>query len=544
MEQPDSTPTCPICGRFIDPKAEKCSECGYQFTKSAPAAQPQPRRSAEPYPSTPAAPARKNFPVWGWILIIVAVLGCLAFCVLGTGLAGILMWRSQPDPTTSSISTRAPEDDQQPLDPEENQPPAIEEDDGGDIIQIPTKKPAVTYDEVVVEQTWFMQDKNNSGQFYYGFILNNPNTDAAVENINLEAVAYDADGTILGTGSTYVSAILPGQDLAMPGYGLTIPDGAKVDRVEVRVVDTAQEKPMEMESDPFTFDKVKLYEDTYNSTVTGVMNYSGSEALMGVTVSAVGLDDSGNIVGINSSYEGLYVEPGGSTPITVTMYFNETPTRVQFYATYSPSGQSSLPEVGSLPKVSTWGYSIDSSRFINYAVILKNSADSDFFQYLSCRMVVYDKDGYVLTIGNDMIQSIFPGEQQALAGGMYLPKQAGFDEIDRVDVLVQPPTYTTNMFGSLSGGLSENPLSLSDITFFPGDYSSKVTAELKNSSSYTVNTVITAVLYDESGTIIGGAKAYPPSTPGNGKVAIEVPIYQNVDPDKVELFASISSVEE
>jgi hypothetical protein len=545
MEQPDSNPTCPICGRLIDPNAETCPECGFQFVAKTPVEQHPQVRSAEHYPTSPANTAKRNFPIWGWILIVVAVMGCIAFCVLGTGLAGILMWRSQPEPGTTSIPTEEYGDYfPTPIpDADATSNPEEDQDDGGAIIQVPTAQVSKSADPVEVVDTWFMQDKNNPNLFNYGFILKNPNPDLVLENVTLQAAAYDADDTVLGTGSTYASAILPGQDLAVPGFGITIPEGTVVDRLDVQVTDAGRSSPMSLDGNPFAFDKIKLFTDTYNSTVTGVMTFSGAEAVTGVFVSAVGFDGDGKIVGINSSYESLYVEPGNAVPVAVTTSFSSEPAVVQFYATYSPGSQYEVDLAGGLPKVSAWGYSVDSSRYVNYAVVLKSPTDAELYQYLSCRVVVYDKEGYVLAISSDMINSFFPGEKQALAGGVSLPGQIGFEEIDRIDVLVQPPYFDPNMMGLLSQGITKNPLKIDAITFFPGDYSSKVTAEMKNSSDYTINSTVVAVLYDASGTIIGGARAYPAALPAGGKVAIEVPIYQSVQPDKVELFASINSAE-
>lgn len=547
MEQTDSTPTCPICGHEIDPKAEKCSECGFQFTPKAVSPQPQRTPSSEHYPTAPAATAKKNFPGWAWILIIVAVLGCLAFCVLGTGLAGILMWRSEPDPVTKPIPTEAFGDSSPTRVPDAGEPSEPEKGDGGDsdpnVIEVPTPRVSKSTDTAEVVQTWFKQDPNNSTVFNYGLIIKNPNPDAALLYVTLQAVAYDADDTILGTGSTYVNSILPNQELGVPGYGITPPEGAVVDRLVVEVTDGGRLFPMSIDGDLFTFDRVKLYSDAYNPNVTAVMNFNGNEAVNGITVSAIGFDGMGNIVGVGNNYETLYAAPGDQLPLMVNMTFTEDPALVQLYATYPPDGQVEMVDISALPKVSAWGYKVDSNHYVSYAAVLKNPADADLYQYLNCRLVIYDTEGNVLAIGSDMINSIFPGEKQAIAGGIYLPEGVEYDAIDRIEVLVQPPTFDSDAIGLSSQGVKSNPLVIDDITFFPGDYSSKVTAMMKNSSDYTINSVVTAVLYDASGTVIGGARAYPPEVSGGGKVAIEVPIYMNVEPDKVELYVSISTVE-
>jgi hypothetical protein len=224
------------------------------------------------------------------------------------------------------------------------------------------------------------------------------------------------------------------------------------------------------------------------------------------------------------------------------MRVNGTVAKIEMYAVLTSGLGVVENPVKDLPQVTAYKVFQDEYNQTSYTALIENPASGKLMQYLSYRVAFLDDSNNVLGISSGQITLIFPGEKQAINGSWsmsYLPKET---KITKVLVQVVPPSNDYDVMGIGSSGLTQNPLTSSQVSFVPGDYNVKVTGILQNSWSKSVSVKVEVVFYDESGNIIGGAEGYPPTIPANGKVAFEVQLYQKIQPAKIAVYPMISGV--
>lgn len=540
MDQPDHPTTCPICGKPTEPSWKSCPFCGFNFEKVPPKPVSEPVKHISVQPHEKTGQTKKSFPTWGWILIILGGLGCLGGILLILVMTGALLLKPLQGNHNVVSVTAAPVNPQSDI--PESAPPEIPGNNGpsfGVVTIIPERES----EPVEFVDTWFIQDPSMPTYLTFGYILQNPNQDIALTNIELQAVAYDSTGGILATGNAYVYVILPGEELGLTGTGgMTIPENTTVAKVELKVIDKGQATIFQFMGSPFSFDTITYYSDENYPAATAFLTNSQDVGFSGVMINAIAYDKDGRIVGASSNYNDYYIPAKGSIPVTVDMKVNGTVDSIKMYATFTASMHVfEDPETG-LPVMVDYGVSKDEYGTVRYTVLVENPDKDQIYQYMPCRLAFFDDAGKILGVTSTQLDTIFPGERMGISSSMmfsYLPD--GYD-IHRLEFYPTRPANIYDVNGLIAAGLTANPLSADQVKIFPGDYETKITAMIHNSSDRNVQAKVMAVLYDDKGAIIGGGENYPPVIQGKGEAAVEISIYQAVQPARAEIYTIITGL--
>jgi hypothetical protein len=537
----------PVAPTPLAPKPSSASKPAVRPAEAKPAA------TSRPSPSSPSPKQTKAkaMPVWGWILIGVMGVGCLGMTIItGLFLTGTLAPKFNNEPAAVQPTTQnvffVPTATPAYQEPAATNPPTMIPfaPTQSDISQ-PTQVPAATIvpqqaQPLTLQATWFSPDKNSPTLVYYAFIIANPNQALAIKNARLQAVAYDASGVILATTDNYLSVILPGVQVGMPGMSpFNIPQNTTVAKVDVKVTDMGQPVPFEVFGSPFTFDKISYFDDPDWPVATGILRNPQNADFNDVSVSAIAYDAAGNIVGAGNGDQSNYLPAGGDVPVAVRMKVNGAIDKIVMYSMFTNDSNAVAQPEKNLPGVTATGATQDDNGNVNFVFLVDNPNTGKLLQYLTYRAAIFDDSGRVLAITTGQINSIFPGERQAQTGSTHLPAKT---KASIVQIQVVPPHDDYDNLGIVAAGLTTNPLKADQVAFFPGDYEARVTGIVINSSDKEVQARVVAVAYDANGNLIAGAETYLNSVPGNAKVAVEIHFYPKVTAAKVEIYPSISGL--
>ena len=162
----------------------------------------------------------------------------------------------------------------------------------------------------------------------YGFLAQNPRSDAALENSAYTVTGFDAGGTPVATEQGTIDVVLPGATLGVAG-SLFPSDGATIASLDVTfgagVAETLSTAPPS-----FTTADVTFFSDEAYPFVTGVIGNPLPAALQDLAVYAVLRDSTGAIVGGGSATLdfapasaqtgiSIYVA-GAAAPATIKLY--------------------------------------------------------------------------------------------------------------------------------------------------------------------------------------------------------------------------------
>lgn len=170
--------------------------------------------------------------------------------------------------------------------------------------------------ELVLGETAFGMD--DSGYGWYAVQVTNPNDDYIFSTFSsIEVEAFDADGVLLDTGSSY-GTILSGESWYV-GRFLDI-GSSVIDRIEVRgpTADAATHSPA-AETGSFTIGEITTGAEHDRMTVSGTLTSSFAEDQELVTIDLVARDASGKIVGIETTYTDR-VPAGGTAKWDVSFW--------------------------------------------------------------------------------------------------------------------------------------------------------------------------------------------------------------------------------
>lgn len=165
-----------------------------------------------------------------------------------------------------------------------------------------------------------------------GFMVQNTDTNSAVESTRYIATAYDAEGYVLASSSGYIDLLFPEQIIADQA-DLYLPTGKTPDRIEVQFL-SGESVAAPTSGYPFSVENVNFVTDGYFPKVTGTVNSSLSTDVEYVNVIAIAFDAEGKIIGSGStSLE--FIPANGQAAVEVLITCGEIPARVELYANFS-----------------------------------------------------------------------------------------------------------------------------------------------------------------------------------------------------------------
>jgi hypothetical protein len=542
MDQPVQPKNCPACGKPSEPNWKSCPYCGCNFEKGA-SVPVKVKPSATTSGQKPPVSQKKGMPTWGWLLIILGGAGCVILTIVILGITGVLLLKPKSSsgvivPTAAVVMPGITTQGDLPPGDNPSNP-------GGSIpsVGFMTEVPAADKKDIEVVDTWYAQDPTSPTYLLYGCVIQNPNPEIALTNVELQSVAYDSDGAILATGNVYVYVLLPNEQAAVNGSGgMIIPEGKVVKSVKFSVTDQGKATTFNFQGSPFEISDINYFEDPNYPLVTGMLTNKLDVGFGGVMITAIAYDTNGKIIGGSNNYNDVYVPANAKIPVMTDLKVSGNATSVKMFASFNASMQVFEDESVGLPTLVDFGTSVDEYGTLRYTAILENPSNGLVYQYLTGRLIFYDTSGKLIGGTQAQIDTVFPGNRAVVSSSTMLAHMHGKYEIGKVEYYPNRPFQYFDMNGLEKVGITSNPLSTDQIQIYPGEYETKVTAMLHNSSDVKLNSKVIAVLYDADGKIIGGGEGYPPEIGGGGAVAVEISIYQNLTPAKVEVYTAIVGV--
>jgi hypothetical protein len=165
----------------------------------------------------------------------------------------------------------------------------------------------------------------------FGFALENPNREVALEGVEYRAAALGPGGTVLGTADGRVPTLGAGERRGVAG-SLELPAGATVEslRVELRPGRPALAAPSARPA--LRTEGVVWREEGGATRVIGTVVNPSGQGSGPVTVTALVLDRQGGIVGAGSA-RAAPLPPNGRATVEVPVVAGRAANEVELYAT-------------------------------------------------------------------------------------------------------------------------------------------------------------------------------------------------------------------
>lgn len=388
---------------------------------------------------------------------------------------------------------------------------------------------------MVVSDVWFYTNPDYPTGLYYVFAIENPNPGYIISNAGYQVVVYDSDNRILATSDVTVPSVFPQEKTWYSYYTISIPEGTTAESIEVTAKTDGEPIPYDGTGTPFSSEKVAYYPSEYSSTVTGwVKNNDPDESVGSATVIAVGFDSSGQVVGVGmSSYIG-FIPANGSRPVSMYMDTSELPDHVELFTMMEPGwGIFEAGQEGDYLELEAAGVTQDEYNQVGYAFTATNPNEQGL-ESVQFSAAIVDKDGFILNTTTGYFSYVFPGEMIAYAGWSSVPEDT---LVDHVEIFFSPIMDDAYSWWNLDEyGITSNPFTISDISFFPDEWSPKATGFVNNSYSEPLSASVIAVVYDAGGAIIGGGQGYVTDVPGGSSAAVEIYLTYYGDAETIEFY--------
>jgi hypothetical protein len=408
-------------------------------------------------------------------------------------------------------------------------------------IDIPEATPEITVvqgEELVSQVEWSFQDPDFPTNFNYVLSFSNPNGDLAVINAEYQVIAYDASDRVLASADLIVPVLYPGEKTYVSGYSISLPEGVTADHLEV-IKRSAGEARSLQGSNPLVPEKVRYYPDEYNATATGLIrNTSQQESISNYLVTGVAFNAAGAVVGTGSSTYNGVLPAEAVRPVQLTMSVSEEPSEVLFFPFVDYAwGTIEAAAGGDSLELIAAGATQNEYNQVGVGLIARNPTEHAF-SGVSYKIGLFDADGFLLNMTYGSLPYIFPAEQ---VGGNTWSSIPEGTTLDHVEVYFDPVASDAYDFWDLeSFGINANPFSATSISFFDDQYSPKVTAMINNAYTGVLSAIVSAVVYDASGVIIGGGTGYVSDVAGGSSAAVEIYLTFSGKVDKVELYPIMS----
>ncbi|HZQ34574.1 MAG TPA: FxLYD domain-containing protein [Dehalococcoidia bacterium] len=366
----------------------------------------------------------------------------------------------------------------------------------------------------------------------YAFVVENPSTGVALENIPYRATFYNAAGAAAHTDFGIVQLVPPGQQIGQAQIITLIHEGA-IDHVEValqqgRAVPT---RPLP----EFTADQLSYTPGQSLGTIGGIVHNPAAVAFSHVLVSAIAYDAADRIIGGGFTVLPL-LPPAGQARVHAQVLTAAPPDHERLFVELRDPGDfaaaSATPAQADLTIVAQ-GFGQGSGTeqgTVGYGIIVQNGSTSLEYDGVGYQAVFYDANGIVIASEADELERILPGERLGVAQRRVLAQggTAARMEVKLLPGKAQPATATAGLVG---GGATYGP--------HRGVYS--VVGTIRNAGSQDIKAPqVFALAYDAQGRIIGGGATIGDLVPAGREAEVEIFITSAGAPARIELFGSTS----
>jgi len=354
--------------------------------------------------------------------------------------------------------------------------------------------------------------------------------DALLRDVNYEILALDATGNRIAQEAGVIPFLIPEQTMGLV-RSFQLIAGVQAETVEVRFSAGTQDRDLKLQS-PFEVINPAFFVDLNGAVMTGWLQNRDKQTYTEVEVNAIGYNAKGEIVGGGSILTEFVPEKdriGVSIPVTVS----EAPVLVEIYpwiSTYSASLES-----GSWwknVKVQDWDFIITDQGYVAGGAILTNITDQVLTgtYYI---ITVADAQDRVCAVSRGFIPMLLPGETLNFSPGILYPPTTA--QAAKVDLIIVP-----GEFGEYP--LAYNPLSITQSTLLLEEQEVPIvrTTVLNNLNASLSGTLVTVVLKNEHGRIVGGGQALTGQILAGSTLQVDVPVGFIGNPDNLTIAASVT----
>ena len=187
------------------------------------------------------------------------------------------------------------------------------------------------------------------------------------------------------------------------------------------------------------------------------------------------------------------------------------------------------------PIVLNQGFGQDEER-VGFAVIVKNPSESHLFATIRYDVTLYDEAGDFLATDGSYITQLLPGQEIGVADWIDLEEgQTAVSMTVEIEPVSDRPASLTER---------QNPagLTIDDIVYYPGSVTRRVVGLIHSPFSRTFSTIrLSAVLYDESGQIIGGGLRFLDFILPNSTTGVSIPVTNSGNVARAEIYPMLTS---
>ena len=354
--------------------------------------------------------------------------------------------------------------------------------------------------------------------------------DALLRDVNYEVLALDDVGNRIAQEAGVIPFLIPQQTMGLV-RSFQLQAGVQAETIEVRFSAGTQDRDLKFQS-PFEVINPAFFVDLNGAVMTGWLQNRDKQTYTEVEVNAIGYNAKGEIVGGGSILTEFVPEEdriGVSIPVTVS----EAPVLVEIYPwissyTASLEGGSWWKNI----KVEDWDFIISEDGHVSGGAILTNVTDQVLTgtYYI---ITIADAHDRVCAVSRGFILMLLPGETLNFSPGILYPPTTA--QAAKVDMIIVP-----GEFGEYP--LAYNPLSITQSTLLLEEQEAPIvrTQVLNNLNASLSGTLVTVVLKNELGRIVGGGQALTGPILAGSTLEVDVPVEFLGNPENLTIAASVT----
>ena len=389
----------------------------------------------------------------------------------------------------------------------------------------PTPTPTPQPKDIEVIAKGFGQNDKELG---LAFLIKNNQAEQAFKRTKYQVSIYDDAGELIGTVSHSIDFISPGETLGI-GRKVYLEEGVAAD-IDVQLV---KGRPVPAQDIPLDIVNGTYFPGENFDLATGILKNSGDAPLRDINIFVVAYNEAGEIVGGGADYVN-FVPANSQTGVISFIAGNDIKT-VEIYPAITGFTfmERETPADANAITLVDYGFAQDGRRFVS-ALLVENPNEKFAVENTAIQATAYSKDGIVLGVGKGHVDLLLPGQRLGVSRPIMI---VDADNIDVAQLDVQ----------LMSGAFVETePLpyfTAEDIRYVQKSIFSDVTAQLINPYGKKFeNVLVTAILYNEAGEIIGGGFDYVDVVAADGKTPVEISVKSRGEPATIEVYASVSAL--
>lgn len=419
----------------------------------------------------------------------------------------------EEEPQEEPPTVEEPQQEEESDAPEDAEEPVVEDVDEPEDVVI-----QAVGDLATITESYGVEDD----EAYVGFVMKNLNSSLALTDVEYTINIMDGDGIIVGQENNTFPWLLPEQKLGI-FFRVSLNEENPLPESYNIVLEYDDAEEPELSGDPFSSEKIKLWEDGYWPIVTGVVKNSSTNIYTDVRTSVLCYDADGSIVG--GGYEYIDFIPGGGQNgfSTYLDAYGPIESMEAFpILSYMSDPYEDTPEFWGMTYIHDEYYYLSDPDDIYGGTVIQNNLDDQTLEDAILNVTFYDEEGYVISHGAQGIDYFLPGD--TIGVSPYIDSPDGLPSLSYYETRIFPGEYAEDF------ELTENVFTVNS-TELTGDYQDKVKVNFTNGYTKLVTEVdIFVLVYDASGNIIGGGNTYyDEPTPAGGSGEYEIYVYYDSD---------------